>query len=42
MTPLSKPCPSCGAKPGEPCLSIESKRSALASEFVGRLYQARK
>lgn len=34
---LSRRCPACGARPGQPCLSITSKASA--SEFVGKLFR---
>ena len=37
--PMTRTCPACGAKPGKPCLSIESKASALQGELVGVLYR---
>lgn len=37
--PMTRTCPACGAKPGKPCLSIESKASALQAELVGVLYR---
>lgn len=37
--PITRSCPACGAKPGKPCLSIESKASALQTELVGVIYR---
>jgi hypothetical protein len=39
VDPTMRICPACGAKPGKPCLTIESKESAMQPELMGVLYR---